>query len=51
MTNQHRIGSVGIQPAIGLVDQRVVGEHRTALQWQRLGKMHRLRLDVSYGFH
>ena len=51
VADQHCVRAVRVQRAIGFVHQRVVGQHRAALQGQRLGKVHGLWCDDAYGFH
>ena len=51
VADQHRVAAVGIERAVGLVDQRVVGELRAAAQRERLRELHRPRCDVPDGAH
>ncbi|MPM78721.1 hypothetical protein SDC9_125732 [bioreactor metagenome] len=43
VADQHGVGLVGVEFAVGLVGQRVVTDRGAARQWQRLGEMHELR--------
>ncbi len=51
VAHEHGVAARGVQRAVGLVGERVVGERRAARERQRRGEMHRLRLDVAYRTH
>ena len=51
MAHQYGIGSVGIERAVGFIDQRVIGQDGTTLQRQRLREVHGLWSNDAYGFH
>jgi len=51
VAHQHRVAAVGVERAVGLVDQGVVAQARTAAQRQRLVEVHRLGCDVADGCH
>ena len=51
VAHQHHVAALGVQRAVGLVDERVVRQPRAALQRQRLGEVHLLWRDRSDGAH
>ena len=51
MAHQHRVAGVGVERAVGLVDQRVVRQRRAAAQRQRLLEVTTLWSDDTDGMH
>ncbi len=43
MADQHRVGAIGVQRSVCFIHQRVTGNLRAALQWQRRREEHGLR--------
>ncbi len=49
MANQYRVGAIGIQRAVGFVDDVIAGQLASARERNRLGEMLNLRYDESNG--
>jgi hypothetical protein len=49
MAHQHRVAAGGVEGAIGLVDQVILGQHATALEGERVAEVGRLRHHDSDG--
>jgi hypothetical protein len=47
MAHQHGVALVGVERAVGLVGQLVVGQARATLERERLAEVHRLRRDLT----
>jgi hypothetical protein len=51
VADEDRVALRRVQRSVGLVGERVVAQHRAAGEAERLGEVHRLRLDVAERGH